>query len=526
MGGFDANEHRRAGGQFNKNEAEEFPRPINGAAGEETEAVDWDPPIPFDQSAPLPPFPLDSLSTWLRQFVEAVAAQVQVPCDLVALLSLTAVAAACAKRVRVQASDGHSEPTNLYGLAVMEPGERKSETFRLVTDPFRRKELEEIEQRRPLIEAIRAEQEINEARITALKRVAAKPNGGAEAENALQDVKLLAATLALQAEPTLPRLIADDATQEVLARLLFENGERLALFAAEGNVFGIAGGRYAKNRAPPNLSIFLHGWSGDAIRIDRMSRDPIYLDSPHLSIGMTIQRQVLREIAAIDGAFGKGLPARFLYSLPTTRIGTRQCFGTKASDNVIADYDRNLLALLQGLANGGERMLRLSPAALREFAAFFDRIEAQCRDGSALSSPTLRAYASKLQGMTLRLMGVLHMAECGPSAQEEVSEGTAKAAVALADYFLAHARVAFDEMGIDEVADLVRRASVWIVREGRTRFTKRDLHRALHVQKAIQLDPVLQELEARAWISPAAILQASPGRRRRPDFLVNPAVLA
>jgi hypothetical protein len=494
----------------------------DGATEHQNGAADWPAPIMFDETAHLPNLPLEGLPPWLRAFVEDIAAQVQVPADMVAVLALAAVAATCAKRVRVGDGAGHSEPANLYVLAVMEPGERKSEVFRLVTDPIRRLEQEEVDRQRPFVVEKRVEREFKRTRISKLKERAAKKKDG----EALEEAKQLAQELDSEPEPTLPRLIADDATQEVLARLLSENGERLALFAAEGNIFGIAGGRYAKNKAPPNLSVFLNGWSGDSLRVDRIGREPLDLKQPLLTIAMTVQRQVLREMGEIAGANEKGLPTRFFYVLPQTRIGTRSCTGTQARARVLAEYEKRLSNLLEGLGNQVERALWLSPPAARVHQVFFDRTEVDCRDGGPLASPSLRAYASKLQGQALRLMGVLHMAEFGPSAPDEIGEATAKAAVALADYLLAHGRAALDEMGIDPVAELARRASAWIVREKRAHFNKRELQRALHVKRVVQLDPALLELEARGWICCVPAGEPLGGRPRRNDFLVNPAVLA
>lgn len=61
-----------------------------------------EPPIPFDQFN-LPPLPVEVFPLWLRRFVEAQAVATQTPLDLTAMLVLSVLAAACGKKLRIQA---------------------------------------------------------------------------------------------------------------------------------------------------------------------------------------------------------------------------------------------------------------------------------------------------------------------------------------------------------------------------------------------------------------------------------------
>lgn len=55
-----------------------------------------------------------------------VTESVQVPFELPLINAFGAVAASVQRKFRVVAHDGYSEPLNLYALAVLPPGERKS----------------------------------------------------------------------------------------------------------------------------------------------------------------------------------------------------------------------------------------------------------------------------------------------------------------------------------------------------------------------------------------------------------------
>jgi hypothetical protein len=65
----------------------------------------WEPPVPFDQ-LDLPPFPTAALPEPLRGFVECLATATQTPADLAGMLTLSAVAAAAAKKITVKLREG------------------------------------------------------------------------------------------------------------------------------------------------------------------------------------------------------------------------------------------------------------------------------------------------------------------------------------------------------------------------------------------------------------------------------------
>ena len=114
--------------------------------------------------------------------------------------------------------------------------------------------------------------------------------------------------------PPVPRWLVDDATPEALAGLLATYG-RIALLSPEGDVFDQMAGRY-NQAAGPNLGVYLKGHAGDLLKVDRRGRPPEYVERPCLTIGLTVQPEVLRGLAGRPGFGGRGLLARFLYSLP------------------------------------------------------------------------------------------------------------------------------------------------------------------------------------------------------------------
>ncbi len=152
-----------------------------------------------------------------------------------------------------------------------------------------------------------------------LEKIAAE-NGDAEAR---EEAKALAAELAEQPEPVLPRLIVDDATHEKLGMMLAEQGGRIASMSAEGGVFDLMAGLYSKSGIP-QFGVYLMGHSGDDLITDRVSRKGVRVERPALTCAYAMQPVVIKGLAEKPAFRGRGLLARFLYAAPPSWIGRRE----------------------------------------------------------------------------------------------------------------------------------------------------------------------------------------------------------
>src|SRR6266487_2555221 len=137
------------------------------------------------------------------------------------------------------------------------------------------------------------------------------------------------------------RLVADDITPEAAASLLADQGGRLAVLSAEGGIFATLAGRYS---GAPNLEVFLKGHAGDRLVVDRKGRDSEHIAQPALTLGLAVQPELLRDIAAMPGFRGRGLLARILYSLPATTVGRRRVGTPPPPESVVQTYTTNLRA--------------------------------------------------------------------------------------------------------------------------------------------------------------------------------------
>ena len=329
----------------NSADSADFVRPLSIPGSFETDTVvaPWEAPAPFHEYT-VPTFPTYTLPTWLSTYVEAEAVATQTPPDLAAMLSLAVCAASCAKKVEIRASPDWIEPVNIFTVVALPPGNRKSAVFRDMTAPITDFEADEVEASKITIAERQNELAILEAKHREWQRKAGSLDSTtSEADRAKSDE--LARQIAEYAVPVTPRLLVDDATPERLATLLSEQGGRIAVMAAEGDIFDIMTGRYSGSNQP-NLGVFLKGHAGDDLRVDRVNRPPEHVGHVAITMGLAVQPDVLQGMLKNKSLRSRGLLARFLYAWPTSPVGAREIEVPPVPPGIRERYKRNVLRLL------------------------------------------------------------------------------------------------------------------------------------------------------------------------------------
>jgi hypothetical protein len=299
-------------------------------------------------------------------------------------------------------------------------------------------------------------------------------------------------------------------------------------------VFDQMAGRY-NQQVGPNLGVYLKGHAGDLLKVDRRGRPPEYVERPCLTIGLAVQPEVLRGLAGRPGFGGRGLLARFLYSLPPSLVGRRQPGAPPVPAAVADRYALELQALAATLTrptgDDGPALLTLDQAAAELLLGFERDLEPRLAAGSG-DLAHLAGWAAKLAGATCRLAALLHLAgHLRDGWARPINADTFSGAAQLAGYLVDHARAVFDLMGADPRVDDARWLLDWINRTGQVQFTRRDAHHAAprgRFPKATNLDPALSLLEQHGWLRRVDADPSGPkgGRPPSPRFLVNPLTRA
>ncbi|MDA1326294.1 MAG: DUF3987 domain-containing protein [Proteobacteria bacterium] len=484
------------------------------------DAQPWSEIVSFDV-LDLPDFPTHVLPDALRRWVEAESHATQTPADLAGLLALSVCSVGIARRVVVEPCPGWREPVNLFTAVLLEPGNRKSAVFTDAMKPLRELEAELIEAARPEVARAQSDRRQAEARLRKLEKTAAEKHGD-EAGQARHEAGNLAADLAEQAEPFLPRLIVDDATAEKLGIMLAEQGGRIASMSPEGGVFDLMAGLYSKSGIP-QFGVYLMGHSGDDLITDRVSRESVRVERPALTCAYAMQPAVIGGLAENAAFRGRGLLARFLYAAPQSWIGQRQIAPAPVSDATREAYRQAVRAMTEVK---GEFVLQLSADAAALLRDWETEIEVMLDEGGQME--IMRDWGAKLAGATLRLAAVLHCVEHGPAGQ--IEGRTIAAAVEIALYLIPHAEAVLNMMMPSEkpADDDARYVLRWIERHGWQKFTKSEAqhHGKRRFPKAADIDPALAELTERGYIRPRPVETTGPGRPPSPTFDVNPATFA
>jgi hypothetical protein len=175
----------------------ESPPGSGGAA----ERPAWEgPPAALNDESDPPGFPVKALPEWLASWASEVARETQVPADLPALLALTVCGAGLARRYRVLVRGNWTEPTNIYTVVALPPGDRKSAVFGFALAPVMDLEAELVEASRAQLAIAASERRMLENRLANAEKAAARETDPAEAYRLKQEAKKLAQELGEQAE--------------------------------------------------------------------------------------------------------------------------------------------------------------------------------------------------------------------------------------------------------------------------------------------------------------------------------------
>ncbi len=486
----------------------------------------WPPPVRFD-TPELPDIDFATLPAPLGPFCGAVAEALQVPPELVLVNALACFAVAGQRKFKVLVRSDYMEPVNIYAVAALPPGERKSATVAACKAPLVQWEIQAQEETREDIRNKLSERKTLERAIEAQRARA----GGAKTAEARREImdEIKALEAELPEVPAPPRLLIDDVTPEAIPAIMERQQERAGILEAEGGLFDSLAGRYSKGI--PNLDAVLKLWSGEPVHVDRKGGQPIVLHDPALTICLSPQPDIIRSLAEKPGFRGRGLVGRFLFLLPRSRVGSREVEPRPIPQDIQERYAaklRQLLALPWAVGSDGKPtsyLLRLAPEAYTTWLDFHRATEAALRPGGELE--LMADWGGKLHGEAIRLAGLLHLAEHDAPHLRPIGLCTMRQALDLATVFSEHAKVAFALMGADPDLECAKHILAWIRNRRIESFQAREAFEKVkgRYHKMDMVRAGLNVLEERAYIFAAEVQAREPGRAGRspsPGYVVNP----
>jgi hypothetical protein len=256
-------------------------------------------------------------------------------------------------------------------------------------------------------------------------------------------------------------MVVEDITPEALVESLAENSGRLALLSSEGGVFDMMAGQYMDRGKATNLAVYLQGWSADEVRRKRRGSADYIINEAILTICITTQPGVVATLGANEELVRKGVPTRFMYSVPPSLVGyrDRSKVRTTVSDHVDNLYNQLMVQIGDRcLSVEHPTTLLLDHEASEVFIAWDQDLEVRQRPKGDLADRA--EWAAKLRASVLRVAGLLHVAHNaveGPrSAYGDIGLATLNDAITIGTYWLEHAEV-IERLWTDD-ADLNRAA--------------------------------------------------------------------
>jgi len=480
---------------------------------------EWEEPIPFDEFK-LPSFPVDALPDVIGDYVSAVAESTQTPVDLPATCALSVMATAEQGKYEIWPKEDWCEPLCLDEMSIMRPSERKSAVLNHMIKPLNKYETEYNFQNAPAFEMSQVRKRLLERQQKALEDQVSK--GKAD----MAELEKVVGELSRFEEKVPLKLYLDDVTTEKLVSVLAQNKGHAAILSTEGGIFDMLSGIYTKT---VNIDVILKAYSGDSIRVDRIGRESETIMKPTLTMHLMAQPSVLSGLMENKTFRGRGLTARFLYSLPSSFVGQRRYRSKVIPEEVYQNYEQCIVNLLQEEYPPRPEHITLSPEADRMIESFAEDLEGKLNNEYA----DISDWAGKLVGNTLRIAGLL----CRASVERYeafldepepliVSGEIMGNAIRIADYFTAHARAAFSLMGADGIAQQCKYVLAAIKDNGLVEFKRRDIMRLCRsFKKADDLQPVSDHLTEYGYIAPdGKTVWSGKGRPPAQMYRVNPRI--
>lgn len=416
------------------------------------------PPRPLIESNPVAqPYPVQALGGILGPAVERMSEVIGVPQALAAQSVLAASALATQGHAGLQL-DGRNYPLSLYLITVAASGDRKTAADRCALLPARQWEREQWQRYREQLARYRVTQR------QALRIHPVEPDS--------------TVSMALEAEPSAPRLITTDPTIEALIKGLCHDLPSMGLFCDEGGQF-LGSSTMSRDNRLKAVTTLSSLWDGSPIdRARSMAGESLRAYDRRVSLHLMLQPYLAMQLLSDPLLQGQGILGRCLMTWPTSLAGQRSYQAVDLSkDAALKRYHHRLSALFYQpwsiSADGALQLspLTLSPLARRRWIDLHDAIEAQLGEFGELAS--VRPSGSKAADNLLRVAGILAAVE--ESSVVEVDH--IQRASALVGYYLTEIQRLTEQEPVCRVKEEADRLLRWLQVKDWKRFSIRELNR-------------------------------------------------
>ena len=399
------------------------------------------------------PFPVEALPPILYDFVCAQAKEKQINPSMLAPPCLAAISLGAIKKFCVHISDNYFEPVNLWTLIVARPSERKSAAFETVFAPVFAWQNSENQRLEPYIAKSEAHLKALEHKRSKIERQMELDGKVAALEREFADVEMELQTAEKNAVHPV-KLWLTNVNSQSFEKALAENKEKIAILDSESTIFDMLTNMCSSKAgsAASDLPTFLHTYSGEGMRTERINRGSTALQNPYSVFCIFTQKTVLDKLLENSNFTERGFTARFLINRPKSMIGTRLApSDVPAAPPEVTEAWNALVKSILNMSQGDKpNSLKLSAAAQTAAREYYYQIEQLLKN----TVGSKEYIFGKLYGTTMRLAGVLHIARLGSMAGTEcISLHTMEGAIAIARYYKEQVDAIYGENRDEQIAE-------------------------------------------------------------------------
>jgi hypothetical protein len=206
--------------------------------------------------------------------------------------------------------------------------------------------------------------------------------------------------------------------------------------------------------------------------------------------------------------------------MPVSTVGSRK-FESRPISDIIADRYSNLINTLLNIQNDTPKIITLSSRAYEFLRDFANEIEPQLVE----ELTDIADFAGKFVGATLRIAGLLYLAEYPPQANSDLilTESFMQSAIRIGRYYLEHAKAAYQLMGTDEVTEQCKYILRQLQKSQPSIINIRNLMKLCKKFKTIEETlPPISRLCDYAYLRELKVEYSGTGRPQATQWEVNP----
>jgi hypothetical protein len=434
-----------------------------------------------------PEFPAHALAPTLRQMAETVAEILSIPPELPYCCVLAATSAACGRALMAPSGTGRKIGANIYYLLGAPSGLGKSSVFRPLFEPLytfqagRYAKFAEIDRPALILEQTKLKKDFE-----IYKRNLGEKNFIAGQDDKMK--KIIARLDEIELELHASQVICEDITSEALGVALAANREQLFSLSADADkVFRNIEGRYVRGKELDE-GLIVKCLNRDSHLVNRISRSPIYLESPCLTACWMTQPLRLNRLFANPEFREGGLLPRFLVVSRYPDIGEIPDQVPLVNHRLECAYRELIMGLLTNFWDSSrEILIPESPEVYERLRCYYNSLVPRMNGKDYDITSFLKRWTEYAWRLSLVLHAALHREK---AAHIPLALKTAESAIEIVEWHAKEQLRVLEPLRENFVFESFQKLVAFLQRQPNWEATVRDIKRKLHCTKA-ELDKVL-----------------------------------